>query len=65
MNQVVERHVNTGDVRRVDVRDGGIEVTYFLDLPDSSKLASLMDDLRGTFPGVGVTFIDQNRLPSV
>jgi hypothetical protein len=65
MNQVVERHVSTGDVRRVDVRDGGIEVTYFLDLPHSSELASLMDDLRGTFPGVGVTFIDQNRLPSV
>jgi len=65
LNEVVERHVTAGDVRRVDARDGAVEVTYFLDLAESRHLSSLMDDLRGTFPGVGLTFIDQNRLPSV
>ena len=65
LNDVVQRHSNSGDVRRVDLRDGGIEVVYFLDLASSANLTSLMDDLRGQFPGAGVTFIDQNRLPSV
>ena len=65
LNEVVQRHSNSGDVRRVDLRDGGIEVVYFLDLASSANLTSLMDDLRGQFPGAGVTFIDQNRLPSV
>jgi uncharacterized membrane protein YhiD involved in acid resistance len=65
LNEVVQRHVNAGDVRRVDVRDSGVEVVYFLDLAGTGELASLMDELRGAFPGVGLTFIDQNRLPSV
>jgi len=65
LNEVVQRHTNAGDVRRVDVRDSGVEVVYFLDLAGTGELASLMDELRGTFPGVGLTFIDQNRLPSV
>ncbi len=65
LNEVVQRHSDSGDVRRVDLRDGGIEVVYFLDLASSANLTSLMDDLRGQFPGAGVTFIDQNRLPSV
>ena len=65
LNEVVQRHANAGDVRRVDVRDSGVEVVYFLDLAGTGELASLMDELRGVFPGVGLTFIDQNRLPSV
>ncbi|MGI9591075.1 MAG: DUF4956 domain-containing protein [Myxococcota bacterium] len=65
LNEVVQRHSDAGDVRRVDVRDGGIEVVYFLDLASSGDLTTLMDDLRGSFPGAGVTFIDQNRLPSL
>ncbi|MDJ0849928.1 MAG: DUF4956 domain-containing protein [Myxococcota bacterium] len=65
LHDVVQRHSSTGDVRRVDVRDGAVEVVYFLDLPGSANLTSLMDDLRGSFPRAGVTFIDQNRLPSL
>jgi hypothetical protein len=65
LNEVVQRHSDSGDVRRVDVRDGAVEVVYFLDLPSSGNLNTLMDDLRGSFPGAGVTFIDQNRLPSL
>ena len=65
LNEVVQRHAKAGDVRRVDVRDSGVEVVYFLDLAGTGELASLMDELRGAFPGVGLTFIDQNRLPSV
>ena len=65
LNEVVSRHSATSDVRRVDVDDDGVEVVYFLDLEGSGNLSSLIDEVRNSFPGVGVTFIDQNRLPSV
>ena len=65
LNEVVSRHSTTSDVRRVDVSDEAVEVVYFLDLEGSGNLSSLVDDVRNSFPGVGVTFIDQNRLPSV
>jgi hypothetical protein len=65
LNQVIARHVSEGDLRRVDTRAGGLEVTYFVDVAESGKVSGLIDDLQRTFPGVGVSFIDQNQLPSV
>ncbi len=65
LNEVVSRHVSIGDIRRIDARDGGLEATYFVDVSESGKISALLDDLKRTFPGIGVSFIDQNRLPSV
>ena len=65
LNSVVSEHSTTSDVRRVDVSDDALEVVYFLDLQSSGALSALIDEVRNRFPGVGVTFIDQNRLPSV
>jgi hypothetical protein len=65
LNEVISRHVAEGDLRRVDAREGGLEVTYFVDVAESGKVSGLIDDLQRTFPGVGVSFIDQNQLPSV
>jgi hypothetical protein len=65
LHEVIARHVSQGDLRRVDARDGGLEVTYFVDVAESGKVSGLIGDLQRTFPGVGVSFIDQNQLPSV
>jgi Domain of unknown function (DUF4956) len=65
LNEVIARHVSQGDLRRVDARDGGLEVTYFVDVSESGKVSGLIDDLQRSFPGIGVSFIDQNQLPSV
>jgi uncharacterized membrane protein YhiD involved in acid resistance len=65
LNDVVARHVSLGDIRRVDARDGGLEATYYVDVSESGKISTLLDDLKRSFPGIGVSFIDQNRLPSV
>jgi hypothetical protein len=42
-----------------------MEVTYFLNVTAPEKISALVEDLRRSFPGIGVTFIDQNQLPSV
>ena len=65
LSEVISRHVLVGDLRRLDARDGNLEITYFVDVSESGKISSLLDDLNRSFPGIGVSFIDQNQLPSV
>jgi Domain of unknown function (DUF4956) len=62
---VVGRHVTTGDLRRVNKRNGALEVTYFVDVPHADNVSALVEELEETFPGLGVTFIDQNQMPSI
>jgi hypothetical protein len=63
--EVVSAHALAADLRRVDARDGGYEVTYFIDVQGVEVVPAMVDALQQRFPGVGVTFVDQNQLPSV
>jgi hypothetical protein len=65
VNEVLERHTALADLRRVDSRDGSLELTYFIDVRESADVSALLEDLGASFPGMGVSFIDQNHLPSV
>lgn len=62
---VFKQYVATGDLRRVDKRDGTLEATYWVDMENSERLADMIADLESTFPGIGITFIDQQRVPAV
>ena len=64
-NRVIEKHVMISDLRRIDVREGSLEATYFIDVENPDNLSKLVEDLQKTFSGIGVTFIDQNQMPSV
>ena len=64
-NQVIDNHVLLSDLRRLDMREEGMEATYFIDVNKPDDLSSLMDDLQKSFSGIGVTFIDQNQMPSI
>ena len=64
-NQVIGNHVLVSDLRRFDVREQGLEATYFIDVRSPDDLSSLVDDLQKSFSGIGVTFIDQNQMPSI
>jgi uncharacterized membrane protein YhiD involved in acid resistance len=65
INEVIARHVRSSDLRRIDTREGGLEATYFVDLDESNRISALIDELNRSFPGIGVSFIDQSRMPSV
>ncbi len=62
---VFKRFVSEGDLRRVDRRDGTLEATYWIDLEDSDKLTEMMRALESSFPGIGITFVDQQRIPAL
>ena len=63
--EIVSSHALAADLRRLDARDGGYEVTYFVDVQGPETAAAMVEALQQRFPGVGVTFVDQNQLPSV
>ena len=64
-NRVIEKHVMISDLRRMDVREGDLEATYFIDVENPDNLSKLVEDLQKTFSGISVTFIDQNQMPSI
>lgn len=65
LNRAISSHVDQSDLRRFDIRKESVEATYFLDIPTPDHLDRLINELRNLFPNIGVTFLDQNRLPSV
>ena len=64
-NQIINKHTINSDLRRFDVREGSIEATYFLDIASNDNLNALVEELQKAFPKAGMTFLDQNQMPSV
>jgi hypothetical protein len=65
INEVIARHVRASDLRRFDERGGALDATYLLDLASTAALAPLSNELRGRFPNMGITFLDQNGMPGI
>jgi len=65
LDNVISKHAHRSDLRRYDVRDGSLDVTYYLDIASAKDLSELAEDLRALSDNVGVTFLDQNQLPSI
>ena len=65
LNTLVSQCVAGSDLRRFDVRGNLIDATYFLNVESTGDLSQLSDRLRSRYPKIGVTFIDQNNMPSV
>ncbi len=65
LNEAISKHVVNSDLRRFDFQDGLVEATYRIDISGPEAVSALTAELRARFPAVGVTFLDQNRLPSV
>jgi len=64
LGEVVGRHTVAGQLRRVDKRDGSLDATWLIDVSNADQLSTLVQELERSFPGVGVTFVDQSQLPS-
>jgi len=64
LHDVIGRHARSCDLRRYDARDHTVEATYALDVNSVADVERLAAELRGAFPGIGITFLDQSRLPT-
>jgi predicted lysophospholipase L1 biosynthesis ABC-type transport system permease subunit len=65
LNEILIKHLKRSDLRRFDARKESVEATYLVKIIDPNNLNKLVEELRRTFPAIGVTFIDQNNMPSV
>lgn len=65
LTEILGKHTISTDLRRFDARAQGLEATFFVDLDSSKHLSALVADLKDRFPEIGLTFIDQNQIPSV
>lgn len=65
LDAIMQRHSTDSDLRRYDTREGSLDITYFVDVPNTDTLAALTNEIKATFPNTGVTFIDQSQLPSI
>ena len=63
LNELIGKHVTVSDLRRVDSRGNSFEATYFIDIENHDKLSTLVDELGVAFSGIGITFLDQSRIP--
>jgi hypothetical protein len=59
--------INTAnaEVRRLDVRDGVLQATYFVDCSDGDGLVELMDQLYRELPGADISFVEQRGIPGL
>ncbi len=65
LEAVLRQHVSTGDLRRVDKRNGTLEATYWVEIENSESVAEMIQEFERVFPGIGITFIDQQRVPAI
>jgi len=61
INQVLLRHVDSADLRRLDRSDASLQATYLIACHDDDTLAALMDDLIALIPGCECTFVEQDN----
>jgi uncharacterized membrane protein YhiD involved in acid resistance len=63
VNDILVRHAQFVDMRRLDRQDGLLQLTYFLDCKDNGDLSKLMDELEEHMPRCTFSFIDQSSTP--
>jgi uncharacterized membrane protein YhiD involved in acid resistance len=62
VNAMLLEHVDVLDFRRLDSRDGTLQLTYFVDCYDPQTLNDLVDDLKRRLPIHEVSFIQQDQV---
>ena len=62
VNAQLLEHVDVLDFRRLDSRDGTLQLTYFVNCYDPQTLNDLIDDLKSHLPVYEVSFIQQDHL---
>ncbi|MBN1875504.1 MAG: DUF4956 domain-containing protein [Anaerolineae bacterium] len=62
INDCLLHHVAVVDFRRLDSRDGGLQLTYFVDCESPQTLDALIDDLKQNFDVTEISFLQQESV---
>ncbi|NBD36046.1 MAG: DUF4956 domain-containing protein [Chloroflexi bacterium] len=61
VNACLLRHIEAINFRRLDSRDGTLQLTYFIDCGDPGVLDALIADLKSNFSVNEISFLQQER----
>lgn len=62
VNAQLLEHVDVLDFRRLDSRDGTLQITYYINCHDPQTLNDLVDDLKRHLPIYEISFIQQDQV---
>lgn len=62
VNECLLGHVDVLNFRRLDSRDGTLQLTYLIDCDDPQTLNALIDDLKGQFPVIELSFLQHDHM---
>lgn len=62
VNACLLSHVDVLDFRRLDSRDGTLQLTYFVDCRDPAVVSDLVADLKATFAGAEISLLQQEQV---
>ncbi|MCU0522147.1 MAG: DUF4956 domain-containing protein [Anaerolineae bacterium] len=62
VNACLLAHVDVLDFRRLDSRDGTLQLTYFVDCRNPQAVSDLVADLKVTFAGAEVSLLQQEQV---
>ena len=57
--------VRVADLRRLDMREGAMQVSFYIDCEDDRALIAAVNSLRAGLPGAAVSFVDQEQIIAV
>lgn len=61
VNDRLLEHLDVVDFRRLDSRDGTLQLTYLVQTPSPRALNDLVDDLKHNFPVAEISFLQQEQ----
>ena len=64
-NKIIENEVGRYDLRRLDVRKETIDATYLININDMAALENIVKKFQDLYPGISITYLDQNQVPSI
>lgn len=62
LNQTILSVTKNADLRRLDSGEDSIQATYYVHIENAHMLAELMDTLRGKYPSLAISMVEQDNL---
>jgi len=62
VNDCLLEYVDVLDFRRLDSRDGSMQLTYFIECDEPQVVNDLVDQLKQSFPVVEISFLQQEQV---
>jgi hypothetical protein len=60
VNELLLKHVQVADLRRLDRGESTLQMTYLIACPNDTVLTALMDDISAQLPNCEFSFVEQN-----